>query len=209
VGDKVLVKQSKVNKFSTPFRPTPLTVVAVKGTMVTAKSENYVTTRNASHFKKLCTDSPSLSRQTAPDMLGRDRGVAPRPLGSVLTFPPCDRLELDQAAPLRATPVDHNGQPPTLNDQDPVGPQPIEDNVDNEGEEEEEYLTPNEEETPGEVDNEDDETTQQQQSRKRIHLPPLGIASGYEEEFTIPTDFRNVSHSGRVRKKHVPFQSAS
>lgn len=51
VGDTVLVKQPKLNKFTTQFDSTPLTVVAVNGSLVTAERPNKRVTRNSSHFK--------------------------------------------------------------------------------------------------------------------------------------------------------------
>ena len=52
VGDSVLVKQRKENKFSQPFNPTPMVVVEKNNSMITAKSDNKTVTRNSSHFKK-------------------------------------------------------------------------------------------------------------------------------------------------------------
>ena len=53
VGDTVLIRQRKNNKFTTKFDISPFQVVRVKGTMVTAvRNEKYVT-RNISHFKKV------------------------------------------------------------------------------------------------------------------------------------------------------------
>eukprot|EP00794_Sanderia_malayensis_P004986 gene4986-5644_t len=59
VGDLVIVKQRKQNKFSTKFNPNPYTVIAKKGTMITAESQNHQITRNISHFKKIGNDSIS------------------------------------------------------------------------------------------------------------------------------------------------------
>ena len=53
LGDLVLIKQHRVNKFSTPFKPNPYKIIAIKGSMVTAKRGAHVTTRNATHFKRL------------------------------------------------------------------------------------------------------------------------------------------------------------
>ena len=53
LGDTVLVKQTKINKFSTPFDPHPYTVKAINGTMVTAERDDHVITRNISFFKRL------------------------------------------------------------------------------------------------------------------------------------------------------------
>ena len=55
IGDQVLVKQKKINKFSTPFNPKPFSIIKIKGSMITAKSvqQNNTITRNSSHFKKI------------------------------------------------------------------------------------------------------------------------------------------------------------
>ncbi|KAK3720291.1 hypothetical protein QZH41_007748 [Actinostola sp. cb2023] len=53
VGDKVLVKQQKKNKLSTPFKPEPLEVKEKKGSMITAHNAEYTVTRNTSFFKKI------------------------------------------------------------------------------------------------------------------------------------------------------------
>ena len=53
-GDKVLVRQQKQNKLSTPFWPKPLVVTATKGSMVTArKPDGSTVTRNPALFRKL------------------------------------------------------------------------------------------------------------------------------------------------------------
>ena len=53
VGDKVLIKQPKKDKMSTPFKPEPLEIKDKKGSMITAQTGEYTVTRNASFFKKL------------------------------------------------------------------------------------------------------------------------------------------------------------
>jgi len=53
IGDTVLVRQKKRNKFTTKFDPSLYKVVEVKGTMVTAvRKEKYIT-RNISQFKRI------------------------------------------------------------------------------------------------------------------------------------------------------------
>ena len=53
-GDKVLVRQAKQDKFSSPYWPKPLLVTASKGTMITAaKADGSTVTRNAAMFRKL------------------------------------------------------------------------------------------------------------------------------------------------------------
>lgn len=72
IGDKVLVKSEKMgNKFTTPYQPEPHTILAKKGSMLTAASNDRVVTRNASFFKKIkehADDKPSRKR-TVPKYL--------------------------------------------------------------------------------------------------------------------------------------------
>ena len=42
VGDKVLIKQPKKDKMSTPFKPEPLEIKDKKGSMITAQTGEYV-----------------------------------------------------------------------------------------------------------------------------------------------------------------------
>jgi len=53
LGDRVLVKQTKHNKFSLPYNPKPYTVITMKGSMITARTDDHVITRNISFFKPL------------------------------------------------------------------------------------------------------------------------------------------------------------
>ena len=55
-GDKVLVQQMKKNKVTAPYNHRPYTVETVKGSMITAKRNGHVITRNASHFKPIKID---------------------------------------------------------------------------------------------------------------------------------------------------------
>ena len=58
VGDKVLLKQPKQNKMSTPFKPEPFEIKDKKGSMVTAHNAERTVTRNASFFKTLPSSVP-------------------------------------------------------------------------------------------------------------------------------------------------------
>ena len=60
IGDKVLIKQPKKDKMSTPFKPKPLEIKDKKGNMITAQNEEHTVTRNASFFKKLPFNIPVL-----------------------------------------------------------------------------------------------------------------------------------------------------
>ena len=53
VGDVVLCRQKKEGKLCPAYNPQLYKVIAVKGSMVTAKCNNHVITRNSSHFKTL------------------------------------------------------------------------------------------------------------------------------------------------------------
>ena len=65
VGDTVLARQRKLNKFCTRFDPVPFKVVRKRGTMITASRNRKYITRNASHFKVI---DPSLDNdQQATD----------------------------------------------------------------------------------------------------------------------------------------------
>ena len=52
VGDDVLVKSTDVAKSKLPYQQEPLTVVAKKGSMITAKRGEQILSRNSSFFKK-------------------------------------------------------------------------------------------------------------------------------------------------------------
>ena len=53
IGDTVLVRQKKKDKFTTKFDPAPYKVIEVKGSMVTATRNERDITRNVSHFKRI------------------------------------------------------------------------------------------------------------------------------------------------------------
>ena len=58
VGDEVLVRQDKVNKFSTTFNPTPCVVVRKSGNSLIVESPDGVQySRNSSHVRKYVTAS--------------------------------------------------------------------------------------------------------------------------------------------------------
>lgn len=53
VGDLVIYKQQKKNKFSTKFNPAPYKVTKVHGATITAQRHSHQITRNISYFKRL------------------------------------------------------------------------------------------------------------------------------------------------------------
>jgi hypothetical protein len=50
IGDDVLVRQRKRNKFSSYNNPIPYHIVAIKGSMITAENAKHKITRNSSYF---------------------------------------------------------------------------------------------------------------------------------------------------------------
>ena len=57
VGDTVLIRQRKENKWSTRFDPSPFKVVRRKGTMITALRNGKYVSRNISLFKKIMSET--------------------------------------------------------------------------------------------------------------------------------------------------------
>ena len=62
VGDTVLVRQQKKNKLSSFYDPKPYQIVAIKGSMVSARRVGHAIVRNASFFKRI---SPLPQRQSS------------------------------------------------------------------------------------------------------------------------------------------------
>ena len=63
IGDLILIRQRKENKFSTKFDPKPFRVTKVKGTMITSVRNGKYITRNVSQCKKI-PDSESVQSDT-------------------------------------------------------------------------------------------------------------------------------------------------
>ena len=53
VGDLVIYKQEKKNKFSTKFNPLPYKVIKVNGSTITVQRNSHQITRNISYFKRI------------------------------------------------------------------------------------------------------------------------------------------------------------
>lgn len=66
LGDTVLCKQQKQNKLTTPYQAEPLTVISVKGPMITAGKSGYTITRNSSFFKRI-VPTPDTPMDLNPD----------------------------------------------------------------------------------------------------------------------------------------------
>ena len=117
VGDKVLIKQPKQNKMSTPFKPEPFEITDKKGSMVTAQNAEQAVTRNVSFFKKLPSNisaSPEEEQSTpfidAAEAVEspRNASVAPPENASVEppTVTPAESTPLRRSARARRVP-DH------------------------------------------------------------------------------------------------------
>ena len=53
VGDTVLIRQQKRNKLTSFFGPKPCKVVAIKGSMISARRGDRIVVRNSSFFKRV------------------------------------------------------------------------------------------------------------------------------------------------------------
>jgi len=56
IGDRVLVKTPRVNKFSSYYDPVPYTVTNINENMVTATRPDRSVTRNITFFKKIAAN---------------------------------------------------------------------------------------------------------------------------------------------------------
>ena len=75
IGDYVLVRQQKKNKLSTSFGKTPYSVTEIKGTMITATSEDSGNiTRNVSVFKQIPIPNLEPQDQIIEDFHGDMQG---------------------------------------------------------------------------------------------------------------------------------------
>ena len=70
VGDRVLVRQQKTNKFSTNFSPIPYTIIAIKGSKKVARNQQHSITRNVLFFKKTAEQEVS-QEESEKDMVRR------------------------------------------------------------------------------------------------------------------------------------------
>ena len=87
IGDSVLVRQPKKNKLSSYYDPRPYRIVAIKGTMVSAKRVGHSIVRNAAFFKKIPT--PKVSRRASANSAPQSRLPAAAS-DTQFRFPPSD-----------------------------------------------------------------------------------------------------------------------
>jgi len=111
VGDKVLIKQPKQNKMSTPFKPEPFEITDKKGSMITAQNAEHTMTRNASFFKKLPSNIP-VHREEEQSTPFIDAAEAVEPIETVEP-PTVTPVESPRNAPV-APPGNASVEPPTV-----------------------------------------------------------------------------------------------
>ena len=91
VGDQVLVRQEKKDKFSTPFNPSPFQVVSKTGNSVVVESQGGTQySRNTSHVKKFVSETP-MSAIKAPSAVpgesaAGDTSPVPTTIASQATY---------------------------------------------------------------------------------------------------------------------------
>lgn len=80
IGDSVLIKQRRVNKYTPKFDPKPLQISDVHGSTVRAQIDGITVTRNQSFFKKIDTSKKrDLTERNSPDDINKpDAKVTPR-----------------------------------------------------------------------------------------------------------------------------------
>lgn len=70
IGDRVLVKQQKLNKYTPPFNPKPYQVTQRKDSMISARNvDGHVITRNSSFFKRISDSCGSKIVETDDDYI--------------------------------------------------------------------------------------------------------------------------------------------
>ena len=70
IGDTVLVRQRKHNKFSTRYDPKPYRITRINGTMVTASRPGHSITRNISFYKTIQPQPGKEEWQDSDNMTG-------------------------------------------------------------------------------------------------------------------------------------------
>lgn len=114
IGDKVLCRQKKDGKLCPVYNPRPYKIIAIKGSMITAKRNDHIITRNSSHFKKLPDADHHSQSRTMDDMQGVMDWTEINPQQPPeLAHPDSPRPQ----PPLQRYPVRENRRPPSyLND---------------------------------------------------------------------------------------------
>ena len=115
VGDMVLCRQKKEGKLCSAYNPRPYKVITIKGSMVTAKNNNHVITRNSSHFKPLLvfkdhhSQCGSKTVDGSEDVMDWSAMQDPEPLAPEPLAPTTPQSQ----SPVRRYPVRVNRGPPS------------------------------------------------------------------------------------------------
>ena len=199
IGDKVLVRQKKLNKFTTPFHPSPYTVVAIKGSMITAKSQDHTVTRNRSYFKRLDREHQALTQKSKPLRLHMPTSTPPQI--ETVSFPQiANNTHATAAAPVTETaevPVTVTAEVPfTAAEEVPVTV-PTEAPVGNDPE--------------SQASGDSQGIDPKQISGCLPHFRPNGRDTGELEcsDFSFPESFKTTARSGRTRQQIKLFQGGS
>ena len=96
VGDTVLVKTPKINKFSSYYDPKPYKITNIKGTMATASRPEHTLTRNITIFKKTTATVPEQQEEEEED--DDDIGL-PTPVRQHQQQPPGNQQQANQQPP--------------------------------------------------------------------------------------------------------------
>ena len=91
IGDTVLVRQKKKDKFTTKFEPAPYRLIEIKGSMITAVRNERFMTRNVSHFKKIHNDVKSPEAETEDSEISDDDQDAHHSQSVEISSPPSAR----------------------------------------------------------------------------------------------------------------------
>jgi len=95
LGDRVLVKTPKINKFSSHYDPVPYEVTNIKGSMITASRPGHTITRNIAFFKKTTAWMPYKKEEEGDE-------------DDLITFPTQQQQQPQQQPPVQ--PVPHQFQ---------------------------------------------------------------------------------------------------
>ena len=107
-GDQVLVKQERQNKLSTPFKPSPFTVIQKQGSSVVIVDGRSQYHRNVTHLKKFYDSRGSLpeTRAATSEFNKIDPGFEDQPPGGTMKATPAVGM-----SPSQASQADPPGQP--------------------------------------------------------------------------------------------------
>ena len=104
VGDKVLPRQNKKNKLSTPFSTKEMTIVEVKGSSVAAQNDECSLFRDASQFRRVVS-SDSDNDEVEPTVTPQPEPAAENETGAISIQPELEEPVVDTNNP--SSPAGH------------------------------------------------------------------------------------------------------